>query len=246
MSFALKRFALLSFGGEEVRPEEVRLVKVRLSQVRPAEVRLAEVRLAEVRPSQVRPAQVHPNDVRPDEVRPEVRSTCPYVRFSTDSRCQRLAGGCGDVLHQPWAASAFCVGEWLAALSFTPPLYHNHRPCQTPTSGPRPLRASAVQLDCSFSPRTLRVGDRLPQLHGTVLQDVDVIDLKPGLGRDLVSRPALDIPAVDDVRLAPVELRPCLPAPLRGRDSCSRRVPAIRRARTIVHPIRYPFVVIFA
>ena len=129
-----------------------------------------------------------------------------------DSRCLPLAGECGDALRQPWAASAFCVGEWLAALGFTPPLYHNHRPCQTPKSGPRPLRASAVQPDCSFSPRALCVGAILPQLlEGAVLQDVDVIDLQPGLGRDLVGRPALDIPAVDDVRLALVQLRPGLP-----------------------------------
>ena len=41
-----------------------------------------------------------------------------------------------------------------------------------------------------------------------MLQDVDVTDLQPGLGRDLVGRPTLNIPAVDDVRLALVELRP--------------------------------------
>jgi hypothetical protein len=41
-----------------------------------------------------------------------------------------------------------------------------------------------------------------------VLQDVDVTDLQPGLGRDLDSRPTLDIPAVDDVRLARLQLRP--------------------------------------
>ena len=47
----------------------------------------------------------------------------------------------------------------------------------------------------------------LPQLfESTVLQDVDVTDLQPGLGHDLVSRPALDNPAVDDERLPLVEL----------------------------------------
>ena len=35
-----------------------------------------------------------------------------------------------------------------------------------------------------------------------MLQDVDVTDLQPGLGRDLVNGPTFDIPAVDDVRLA--------------------------------------------
>jgi hypothetical protein len=55
----------------------------------------------------------------------------------------------------------------------------------------------------------LRVGAILPQhLESTVLQDVDVTDLQPGLGRDLVNGPTLDNPAVDDVRLALVELRP--------------------------------------
>ena len=44
-----------------------------------------------------------------------------------------------------------------------------------------------------------------------MFQDVDVIDRQPGLGRDFIGRPTLDIPAVDDVRLAPVELRPGLP-----------------------------------
>jgi len=49
----------------------------------------------------------------------------------------------------------------------------------------------------------------LPQLlEPTVLQDVDVIDRQPGLGRDLVNGPTLDIPAVDDVRLARLQLRP--------------------------------------
>ena len=41
-----------------------------------------------------------------------------------------------------------------------------------------------------------------------MLQDVDVTDRQPGLGRDLVNGPTFDIPAVDDVRLASVELRP--------------------------------------
>ena len=58
----------------------------------------------------------------------------------------------------------------------------------------------------------LFAGAILPQLlEGAVLQDVDVTNLQPGLGRDFVSRPTLDIPAVDDVRLALVELRPGLP-----------------------------------
>ena len=58
----------------------------------------------------------------------------------------------------------------------------------------------------------LRVGAVLPQLlESAVLQDVDVTDRQPGLGRDLVNGPTLDIPAVDNVRLALVELRPCLP-----------------------------------
>ena len=82
-----------------------------------------------------------------------------------------------------------------AALGFTPSLYHNHRPCQTPKSGPRPLRASAVQPDCTFSPRALLLAAILPQLlESTVLQDVDVIDLQPGLGRDLVGRPTHNTP----------------------------------------------------
>jgi hypothetical protein len=52
----------------------------------------------------------------------------------------------------------------------------------------------------------------LPQLlESTMLQDVDVIDHQPGLGCDLVGRPALDIPAVDDVCLALGELCPGLP-----------------------------------
>ena len=41
-----------------------------------------------------------------------------------------------------------------------------------------------------------------------MLQDVDVIDLQPGLGHDLVGRPTLHIPAVDDVRLA-LRRMPC-------------------------------------
>ena len=58
----------------------------------------------------------------------------------------------------------------------------------------------------------LCVGAILPQLlESTVLQDVDVTDRQPGLGRDLVNGPTLDNPAVDDVRLALVELRPRLP-----------------------------------
>ena len=49
----------------------------------------------------------------------------------------------------------------------------------------------------------------LPQLlESTVLQGVNVTDRQPGLGRDLVNGPTLEIPAVDDVRLALVELRP--------------------------------------
>ena len=48
--------------------------------------------------------------------------------------------------------------------------------------------------------RRYALGAILPQLlEGAMLQDVDVTDLQPGLGRDLVSRPALDIPALDDV-----------------------------------------------
>ena len=55
----------------------------------------------------------------------------------------------------------------------------------------------------------LRIDAVLPQLlESTVLQDVDVTDRQPGLGRDLISGPTLDNPAVDDVRLAPIELRP--------------------------------------
>ena len=58
----------------------------------------------------------------------------------------------------------------------------------------------------------LFLGAILPQLlQSTVLQDVDVIDRQPGLGRDLVNGPTLNIPAVDDVRLARVQLRPGLP-----------------------------------
>ena len=63
----------------------------------------------------------------------------------------------------------------------------------------------------------LFAGAILPQLlESTVLQDVDVTDLQPGLGRDLLGRPALDIPAVDDVRLALVRASSRPAAPLRG------------------------------
>jgi len=55
-----------------------------------------------------------------------------------------------------------------------------------------------------------------------VLQDVDVTDLQPGLGRDLVSRPTLDNPAVDDVRLALIELRPACRTTSRLDSSASR------------------------
>ena len=58
----------------------------------------------------------------------------------------------------------------------------------------------------------LFAGAVLPQLFGgSVLQHVDVIDRQPGLGRDLINGPTLDIPALDDVRLARLQLRPCLP-----------------------------------
>ena len=52
---------------------------------------------------------------------------------------------------------------------------------------------------CRTGDAALLVGAILPQLlESTVLQDVDVTDLQPGLGRDLDNRPTLDIPAVDD------------------------------------------------
>jgi hypothetical protein len=75
----------------------------------------------------------------------------------------------------------------------------------------RRIRASAVNGEEQVK-GVLLVGAILPQLlESTVLQDVDVTNLQPGLGRDLVGGPTLHIPAVDDVRPALVELRPCLP-----------------------------------
>jgi hypothetical protein len=58
-----------------------------------------------------------------------------------------------------------------------------------------------------------------------VLQDVDVIDSQHDLGCDLLSRPTLDIPAVDDVRLAPVELRPACRTTSRLDSSASPAAP---------------------
>ena len=68
----------------------------------------------------------------------------------------------------------------------------------------------------------LFAGAILPQLlESTVLQDVDVTDRQPGLGRDLVNGPTFDIPALDDVRLAPVELRPACRTTSRPDSSAS-------------------------
>ena len=94
---------------------------------------------------------------------------------------------------------------------------------------PRPDGSHAPGKDRSWRKRVVRragneTGDAalcggaiLPQLlDGTVLQDVDVTDRQPGFGRDLGSRPALDIPAVDDVRLAAAPASSMPAAPLRA------------------------------
>ena len=72
----------------------------------------------------------------------------------------------------------------------------------------------------------LFLGAVLPQLlESTVLQHVDVIDLQPGLGRDLFHGPAFDVPPVDDARLALIQ------SELLREQSDAQALPSTERAR---------------